>query len=167
MSDESVQRPSPLVSSFAPATFAVPRHQLRIPSRLKLSRMTHGSPCSTPAFPPAAIRALKRQAECPFQAFVFHRLGRPRAADCRPRPVAWRPRQPVPPGDAERLVRGHRQLHTSAPAMRTCYMQRLQARLDLWSPGMRRSDPLARSPNRRSLAARLSEGPKRSASSIW
>ena len=94
MSDESVQRPSPLVSSFARASFEVASScsahiSLETVPDDKWVSLLNAGVSSGGQMP------LQRQADCPFQAFVFHRLGVRElllpAADCR-----LGSRQPVP-----------------------------------------------------------------------
>jgi probable DNA repair protein len=92
MSDESVQRPSPLVSSFAPAPFAV-----AAPARRTVSLETVADdtwvPLLNAGLSSGGHTPLKRQAECPFQAFVFHRLA------VRELPVAGRGLSPADRGN--------------------------------------------------------------------
>ncbi len=73
MSDESVQRPSPLVSSFAPATFAL---AASAPHTISLETVADDTwvPLLNAGLSSGGHTPLKRQAECPFQAFVFQRL---------------------------------------------------------------------------------------------
>ena len=74
MSEEAVQRPSSLVSSFAPA---------HLQSAAETSRAIPLQTVADDAWVPlihtgvahGGQSALKDQANCPFQAFVFHRLG--------------------------------------------------------------------------------------------
>jgi ATP-dependent helicase/nuclease subunit B len=92
MSDESVQRPSPLVSSFAPASFEV---AAPAPRRLSLETVPDDRwvPLLNAGVSSGGQMPLKRQAECPFQAFVFHRLG------VRDLPVAGRGLSPADRGN--------------------------------------------------------------------
>ncbi|HEX6771752.1 MAG TPA: PD-(D/E)XK nuclease family protein, partial [Acidobacteriaceae bacterium] len=73
MSDEAAQRPSSLVNQFAPATVTIPdRSQPHI--ALETVQDNHWIPFSGGAVASGGQMALKRQANCPFQAFVFQRL---------------------------------------------------------------------------------------------
>jgi ATP-dependent helicase/nuclease subunit B len=91
MSDESVQRPSPLVSSFAPASLeaAAPA-----PRSISLETVADDTwvPLLNAGVSSGGQMPLKRQAECPFQAFVFHRLA------VRELPVAGRGLSPADRG---------------------------------------------------------------------
>jgi ATP-dependent helicase/nuclease subunit B len=73
ISGESIQRPSSLVSSFAPAKMAFTPATQRAISLDPVADDTW-VPLPPGAAPSGGQTALKRQAECPFQAFVFHRL---------------------------------------------------------------------------------------------
>ncbi len=92
MSDESVQRPSPLVSSFAPATFAV---AAPAPHTISLETVADDTwvPLLNAGLSSGGHTPLKRQAECPFQAFVFQRLA------VRELPVAGRGLSPADRGN--------------------------------------------------------------------
>jgi probable DNA repair protein len=100
MSDESLQRPSPLVSSFASATF-----ELTAPAPRTISLETVPDdtwvPLLNAGLSSGGQMPLKRQAECPFQAFVFHRLG------VRELPVAGRGLSPADRGNLfHRVMQG-------------------------------------------------------------
>jgi probable DNA repair protein len=100
MSDESVQRPSPLVSSFAPATFAV---AAPAPHTISLETVADDTwvPLLNAGLSSGGHTPLKRQAECPFQAFVFHRLA------ARELPVAGRGLSPADRGNLfHRVMQG-------------------------------------------------------------
>ena len=73
MSDEALQRPSPLASSFAPADRPIAREE---PQAMTLDTVLDEDwvPVMRTGVAPGGQSALKRQADCPFQAFVFHRL---------------------------------------------------------------------------------------------
>jgi ATP-dependent helicase/nuclease subunit B len=73
MSDDGVQRPSSLVSDFAPAEIAT---EAETPRSIPLETIAddHWVPFTHTGVAPGGHMPLKRQAECPFQAFVFHRL---------------------------------------------------------------------------------------------
>lgn len=92
MSDESVQRPSPLVSNFAPATFTV---SAQPPRTLSLETVADDTwvPLLNAGLSSGGHTPLKRQAECPFQAFVFQRLA------VRELPVAGRGLSPADRGN--------------------------------------------------------------------
>jgi RecB family exonuclease len=73
MSDDALQRPSALVSDFTPAEIASEAHSsLAIP--LETVGDDHWIPFTHTAVVPGGHMPLKRQADCPFQAFIFHRL---------------------------------------------------------------------------------------------
>ncbi|MGB9417157.1 MAG: PD-(D/E)XK nuclease family protein [Acidobacteriaceae bacterium] len=83
MSDEAVQRPSSLVSSFAPANVA----SVERPRTISLETVAFGTvaletvsddswvPLTHTGVADGGQSALKDQANCPFQAFVLRRLG--------------------------------------------------------------------------------------------
>jgi probable DNA repair protein len=73
MSDEAAQRPSSLVNQFAPATVTIPARS-QPPIALETVQDNHWIPFSGGAVASGGQMALKRQANCPFQAFVFQRL---------------------------------------------------------------------------------------------
>jgi probable DNA repair protein len=74
MSEDAMQRPSPLVSSFAAADIPIAseeEHAMGLETVVDESWV----PLTGTGVAPGGQSALKRQANCPFQAFVFHRLG--------------------------------------------------------------------------------------------
>jgi ATP-dependent helicase/nuclease subunit B len=73
MSDEAAQRPSSLVNQFVPSTVTVPARS-QPPIALETVQDNHWIPFSGAAVATGGQMALKRQANCPFQAFVFQRL---------------------------------------------------------------------------------------------
>jgi ATP-dependent helicase/nuclease subunit B len=74
MSEEAVQRPSSLVSSFVPANLA---SAAETPRTILLETVADDKwvPLMHTGVAHGGQSALKDQANCPFQAFVFHRLG--------------------------------------------------------------------------------------------
>jgi ATP-dependent helicase/nuclease subunit B len=74
MSEEAVQRPSALVSSFAAASTTV---AIEAPRTIPLEAVADDSwvPLAHTGVAHGGQSALKDQANCPFQAFVFRRLG--------------------------------------------------------------------------------------------
>jgi len=73
MSDDALQRPSALVSDFAPAEIAS-EAETSVPIPLETVGDDHWIPFTHTAVVPGGHMPLKRQADCPFQAFIFHRL---------------------------------------------------------------------------------------------
>jgi probable DNA repair protein len=73
MSGDAMERPSPLVSSFVPADFAIARDT---PRAMQLEMVPDDAwiPISHTGAASGGQMPLKRQADCPFQAFTFHRL---------------------------------------------------------------------------------------------
>jgi ATP-dependent helicase/nuclease subunit B len=73
MSGDAMERPSPLVSSFVPADFAMARDT---PHAMQLETVPDDAwiPISQTGAASGGQMPLKRQADCPFQAFTFHRL---------------------------------------------------------------------------------------------
>jgi ATP-dependent helicase/nuclease subunit B len=73
MSGDAMERPSPLVSSFASANAVIPRERQRA---IELEPVTDDTwvPLSQSGAASGGHMPLKRQADCPFQAFTFHRL---------------------------------------------------------------------------------------------
>ena len=92
MSEESVQRPSPLVGSFAPASFEV---EAPAPRTISLETVVDDTwvPLLNAGLSSGGHTPLRRQAECPFQSFVFHRL------TVRELPVAGRGLSPADRGN--------------------------------------------------------------------
>jgi RecB family exonuclease len=73
MSGDAMERPSPLVSSFASANAVIPRES---PRTIQLEPVTDDTwvPLTHTGAASGGHMPLKRQADCPFQAFTFHRL---------------------------------------------------------------------------------------------
>jgi ATP-dependent helicase/nuclease subunit B len=72
MSEDALQRPSSLVSSFAPATITT---TVAMPPAIPLETIPDESWIPLRGAARGGQSAVKRQANCPFQAFAFHRLG--------------------------------------------------------------------------------------------
>jgi probable DNA repair protein len=73
MSDDAVQRPSSLVSDFAPAEIGT-ETETQGPIPLEVIADDLWIPFTDTGIARGGHMPLKRQADCPFQAFVFHRL---------------------------------------------------------------------------------------------
>jgi probable DNA repair protein len=73
MSGDAIERPSPLVSSFVPADIAIARDTHRA---MQLETVPDDAwiPISNTGAASGGQMPLQRQANCPFQAFTFHRL---------------------------------------------------------------------------------------------